>query len=352
MYCSSIISHTLRRFVVKTLALVLPATFIALAFAFLSSFQQSTNASARWQSSPPTPRWVTVGASKYNHWTYTRLYNGSVIAVGQPTLLNSTAEILGAVEIYNPITGIWRETTRLNFPRAAHDAHLLPDGRLLVIGDYVGAYAPGSYAGPPEIFDPATEKWSIVNTTGINLEKAYNVLYTTQPISTLLPNGKVMLVGGMTSIYTLMFDPSTGVVEGVSKSPALKGLFNSQRAKLTILFNGKVLLTFSEDALIFDPETNTWTETILPKLNGADLQGQISAQLSDGSLFAFLFPQSSTDTLPPFVSRCVSGNIHCKFRWRRSPGGIGPAGEVGWLSGLRTCDYVRQRIRQIHSRSY
>jgi hypothetical protein len=144
----------------------LSAIFIALALAALSAADAQQQLSAKWSN--------TVSSSRYLHGTYTRLHNGSVLAVGGSVA--PTAEEARSAEIYNPTTGVWRETSPMNYQRQFHEAHLLPDGRALVIGGYTPNVGPAPvYAGPPEVFDPATGKVrvalikSLVNLIFINL---------------------------------------------------------------------------------------------------------------------------------------------------------------------------------------
>ena len=56
--------------------------------------------------------------------------------------------ILSSAELWNPATGTWSLTGRLNFARAQHTATLLPSGKVLVAGGYANA-------ATAELFDPA-----------------------------------------------------------------------------------------------------------------------------------------------------------------------------------------------------
>jgi hypothetical protein len=59
-------------------------------------------------------------------------------------------------EIYDPATGTWSTTGDMYYARKGHEATLLNDGRVLVVGGFPGCTS-------PEICDAATEQWSITS---------------------------------------------------------------------------------------------------------------------------------------------------------------------------------------------
>jgi hypothetical protein len=91
--------------------------------------------------------------------------------------------------VYDPATGTWSPTGPLTQARSNHTATLLPGGKVLVVGGFggVGGYSGNSYLDSAEVYDPATGTWS---PTG-PLTQARS-LHT----ATLLPGGKVLVVGG------------------------------------------------------------------------------------------------------------------------------------------------------------
>ena len=61
-------------------------------------------------------------------------------------------------EIWDPLTGEWTLTGSMAGPREGHRASLLADGRVVV----VGGHRSGEEAAPPaEVWDPASEKFSV-----------------------------------------------------------------------------------------------------------------------------------------------------------------------------------------------
>src|SRR2546430_3846172 len=85
--------------------------------------------------------------------------------------------------------GAWAATTgNLNTARCQHTATLLPNGMVLVAG---GVDSNGNVSASSELFDPASGTWTA--TTG-NLNTA-RYSHT----ATLLPNGMVLVAGGVDS---------------------------------------------------------------------------------------------------------------------------------------------------------
>jgi hypothetical protein len=100
-------------------------------------------------------------------------------------------------ELYDPTTGQFAHES-MTVPRESHTASLLPDGTVLIAGGnelfyYSGSgYPYGSYNTPPsattEIYHPATGSF----TPGPTMKQA-----RAGHSATLLPNGAVLLVGGV-----------------------------------------------------------------------------------------------------------------------------------------------------------
>src|SRR4030095_16315200 len=92
---------------------------------------------------------------------------------------------LGAsAELYHPASGTWSATGSLATSHGFHTATLLPNGKVLVVGGFDGVGRPLVSA---ELYDPASGTWA---TTGSF------VTARDSHTATLLPNGKVLVAGG------------------------------------------------------------------------------------------------------------------------------------------------------------
>jgi len=101
-------------------------------------------------SEPGSGTWTLTGSTFYDRLghTATLLHSGNVLVVGGTQDTNT--------ELYNPATGEWYATGRLNEARpSGHTATLLCDGRVMV----VGGFGQGLLSSA-EIYDPNTQIWT------------------------------------------------------------------------------------------------------------------------------------------------------------------------------------------------
>jgi hypothetical protein len=183
----------------------------------------------------------------------TGLQDGRVLVTGGWYNLTELAEV------WDPASGSFEPAGSLSEPRAGHTMSLLDDGRVLVVG---GPGGPGSdaFSGSAELWDPATE--TLEPTGSLSGARA-------QHTATLLPDGRVLVIGGTDGGRALAsaeaWDPATGLFE-----PA--GTLDQARAfhTATLLSDGRVLVTggwdwATEPALasseIWDPETQAFGPT-------------------------------------------------------------------------------------------
>ena len=138
-------------------------------------------------------------------------------------------------------------------PRMHPTAVVLPDGKVLVAG--------GVELASAEVYDPVTGAWTATGSMGA---PRYGQAMT------LLPNGKVLVAGGATSpvgsqsfllASAELYDPVTGIwtatgamVSKFSKSPA------------TLLPDGRVLVVASRPSC--DPGAGSWTAAGGPVISG------------------------------------------------------------------------------------
>lgn len=120
--------------------------------------------------------------ARLNH-TSTLLSDGRVLVAGG----FGEDGPLASAEVWEPSTGVFSPTGSLREPRALHTGTLLPDGRVLIVGgwhDESGTYIESDSA---EIWSPTTGEFTAA---GSLVEARDN------HTATLLPDGRVLVVGG------------------------------------------------------------------------------------------------------------------------------------------------------------
>src|ERR1035441_9082854 len=83
--------------------------------------------------------WITNSPmikARYGH-TVTLLPNGKLLAAGgYSTNIIASLNYLATAELYDPANGTWTLTGAQVAPRAFHTATLLPNGKVLIVGGY------------------------------------------------------------------------------------------------------------------------------------------------------------------------------------------------------------------------
>jgi len=119
--------------------------------------------------------------------TATLLADGRVLIAGGLGLTpgpDGHLSRLGTAEIFDPASGTFRGTISMIQTRRNHTATALPDGRVLVAGGYFDAICTTASA---ELFDPTTGTFS--STGSMNTERVFHT-------ASLLKSGEVLMVGG------------------------------------------------------------------------------------------------------------------------------------------------------------
>jgi len=170
-------------------ASILPVTAIIVMILTLSGPPEGKAAS--WVSSGP------LNAARQGH-TATLLQNGVVLVVG-----GTSAAPLATAELYNIASRSWTTTGQMKSARTLHTASLLRDGKVLVAGGQSGTYPSVVYASSAELYDPNTGNWTVTGSLGTG---------RAQHTETVLPNGKVLVVGGSAGTYAVfataeLYDP-------------------------------------------------------------------------------------------------------------------------------------------------
>ena len=221
-----------------------------------------TSAAGLWwpplaQETETVPGWSVTGglSSIRSGYTATLLPNGKVLVAGGEELLlpvGGSQLVTNKAELYDPETGVWSATGNMAWGSVFHTATLLPNGKVLFVG---GADGVDNWATDAELYDASTGKWSLKPGWAAWIHTA-----------TLLPNGKVLIVGGGTPWGSGLHDPATETWS-VTGSPQTARWGHTA----TLLPNGKVLIAggarnsdvsyFSEypnSTEVYDPATGTW----------------------------------------------------------------------------------------------
>jgi hypothetical protein len=205
---------------------------------------------------PATGVWTAGSNSNgsLEYGTATLLLSGKVLAT-RGCIDNSCNNSLGSAELYDPASGTWSLTGNMVTPREYHTATQLTNGKVLVAG---GCYsACGIYnMTNAELYDPASGTWSA--TGSMTTARA-------QHTATLLPNGKVLVTGGISGSNIVasaeVYDPTTRTWSAVAS------MANARRfAQAALLNNGKVLVMGGQNLTVtlsaaetYDPTVNKWS---------------------------------------------------------------------------------------------
>jgi N-acetylneuraminic acid mutarotase len=140
---------------------------------------------------PETDSWVyaaPIGTVRGNH-TATLLPSGKVLVVGGDQGRSSDGlydRSVASAELYDPVADRWTPAATLTDRRFSHTATLLPSGKVVVLGGNSGGIDPEPLDST-ELYDPEANRWTPVG----SLRQARE-----RHTATLLPNGKVLVLGG------------------------------------------------------------------------------------------------------------------------------------------------------------
>jgi len=205
--------------------------------------------------------WVTNSAlntPRYNH-SATLLANGQLLVAGGYNGPLGTV-YLSSAELLDPATGAWTPTGSLNGARANHTATLLPNGKVLVVG---GGDGTTNYLASAELYDPLTRAWSVIGSM---------TFARSSHTATLLPNGKVLVAGGgpsgsFAAATSEIYDTATGTWSAYQLMPVAHWSHTA-----TLLPNGKVLVAGGHNYVVnnpvstvrcelYDPVAGSWSTT-------------------------------------------------------------------------------------------
>src|SRR5919202_3477224 len=176
-----------------------------------------------------------MGIARAAH-TATLLPTGQVVVVGGHDGSRRGANALGSAERYDPAADRWTAVRPMVAPRAYHTATLLPDGRILVVGGRGGNAQGGAALNTVELYNPATDTW-----TGAAPLATPRSNHT----ATLLPDGRVLVVGGAETRSGLLTPvPSAEIYDPAANSWTAVGPLGTARSghTATLLSDGRVIV--------------------------------------------------------------------------------------------------------------
>lgn len=129
-----------------------------------------------------------------------------------------TYTVKKAARLYNPVNDTWSDIAPMNAARAGHTATLLQNGKVLVTGG-ANDLMSGAMNSSTELYDPVTDTWS----AAADLPEGR---FTSGAV--LLPNGKVLVVGGQNSAgtalkSTVIYDPVANGWSGAADMQSARG---------------------------------------------------------------------------------------------------------------------------------
>ena len=180
---------------------------------------------------PATSTFTATGSltSARESHTATLLTNGKVLIAGGHRGRRPAITIYASAEIYDPATGRFTATGNMTRIRQKHEAILLADRRVLIIGGADERDGRPAYTSV-EIYNPATGVFTPAGSMN-------SARYKLQGTAVLLNNGKVLIAGGANRVE--VFDPATNTFSYAAGDMETPRLF----ATATRLRNGQVLIT-------------------------------------------------------------------------------------------------------------
>lgn len=196
--------------------------------------------------------------------TATMLADGRILIAGGYE--GGQTQMFNTAELYDQTTGNFTPLiSTLNSRRASHTATLLPNGKVLLAGGVPTAFPPAAPNNTAELFDPANQSFTPVS--------PMNAGHATHA-ATLLPSGKVLITGG-TTISDFGGTDAAEIFDPVSNTFTTLPPMTSARSghTATVLDNGRVLIAGGyigdtqnpgNTSEIFDPVSRTFTAVPAP----------------------------------------------------------------------------------------
>jgi hypothetical protein len=223
---------------------------------------------------PATNTFTSAGAmqhARYGHEAFL-LPDGKVLIVGGVGALET--EVIAEDELYDPSTGKFVPAGTASEMPAGGVAIMLPDGTILVTG---GGTTRGMVSAAAAVFDPRTSRSTPVGSMRVARYKH---------AATLLDDGRVLITGGSNERdwngliqEAEVYDPSTRSFSGVAPMAAAR--FKHWRAT-ALLKDGRVVIAGGADRVeVFDPKSASFQ---LAGTLGAPIFFASAVRLADGKV--------------------------------------------------------------------
>jgi hypothetical protein len=145
--------------------------------------------------------------------------------------------------------GTFAATGPMSTPRAFHTATLLPNGNVLITGGVAFNAYSGGLLATAELYDPSSGVF--IATGSMNTEREGHA-------ATLLSDGRVLISGGSEDLSAEIYDPATGIFTATGDMVALP---YSWLRSTTLLRDGRVFIAAQPTADVYDPVTGTFAAT-------------------------------------------------------------------------------------------
>ena len=245
--------------------------------------QSDTNYLERTELYDPAKNTWAKGPDMFkSRWSHsaTLLQNGEVLVAGG----FYSSDVTPSIVIYDPVHNTWKvPSATLNEGRMSHTATLLQNGKVLFAGGVQGSsFNNSTWLNSMEIYDPKTGTMSQSKVTMSKRRAGHT--------ATLLPSGKVLIVGGFCGLKCTgdqqmddLYDPASDTVAPLAHAGDLPSSHVAVR-----LLDGRVLVAGDNDTVnhinvvAYDPKGGGfWTKLDSLKIGR---WGAEAALLDDGSV--------------------------------------------------------------------
>ena len=201
---------------------------------------------------PKTDTWSQAGDMREGHsgGLAAVLKDGRVLIAGG----YNQAEALASSEVFDPSSDQWMRTASMVRKTFANTATVLSDGSVLFTGGFGMSRAKGGITPGSEVFDPKTNEW----------RKAPDTVHGRMGhTSTLLPDGRVVTIGGSTAegpVNTAEYmEPKTWLWSEITPMSVERAQHTA-----TLLHDGRILVAggaTQKTVELYDPDTDEWTSS-------------------------------------------------------------------------------------------